>query len=498
MDPLRYALAGVLGAALLAAMVGTHSWPLVGDAALMHYVVFLLKGGAIPYAQVVDINLPGTYLFEAIGMACFGTGAWGLRLYDWALLTCLTLACVGVSRRKQWFAGVFAGLLFALIHLKDGIEQQGQRDLLLAVLLLVGLGALRLLLNETPHPIAASFVFGLSFGISFTIKPVLLPATVLLFALGLLKTRALRSFLALLTVTCGLLLPALLTALWLYREGALRSFLFLSRSLLPLHAALGRRPLAPLAFHSLSPLGPLLLCCLALLLLSRTSLLEHKLLLVAGLLGGELAFLLQGKGYPYQRYPFLVVLLLTIGLVLDRALDTPQLPGAAAALLLCWAAGLGVRFAFVASAYDPRTPTVTALSRRLAPYGSADQLSGKVQCLDTFGGCLNTLYDLGIKQSTGFLYDCYLFTNPGKERSIYRQQFWSAFQHAKPELVVISSQNCFTDQHDGYNRLATWPALANELRQHYRLVDQWEPTAPIAWFSHKQVPFGFKLLQRMQ
>ena len=61
---------------LVAALASLH-WPLVGDAALMHYIVFLHRQGLTPYKDIVDINLPGTYAFESLAMRCFGSGALG-------------------------------------------------------------------------------------------------------------------------------------------------------------------------------------------------------------------------------------------------------------------------------------------------------------------------------------------------------------------------------------------------------------------------------------
>ena len=39
-------------------------WPLVGDASLMHYVVFLMDHGASPYRDIAEMNMPGSYLAE--------------------------------------------------------------------------------------------------------------------------------------------------------------------------------------------------------------------------------------------------------------------------------------------------------------------------------------------------------------------------------------------------------------------------------------------------
>ena len=53
-------------------VIGTWHWPLVGDAALMHYVVFLMDHGMAPYRDIVDPNLPTTFLIQGVVIHLFG------------------------------------------------------------------------------------------------------------------------------------------------------------------------------------------------------------------------------------------------------------------------------------------------------------------------------------------------------------------------------------------------------------------------------------------
>lgn len=491
---LRWGVLCGLALALLAAMVATRNWPLVGDAALMHYVVFLLRAGAVPYRDVVDINLPGTYLFEHLAMALFGGGAWGLRLYDWSLLLGIGIGCVLLVGRRRRFAGLLASLLFALAHLQDGVQQQGQRDLLLAALLVAALplaGAFAY--RSTRYPHAAALGLGVLFGTSLTIKPVLLPLLLLLLV-WIMYRRHVRTPTVLLCVGAGLLLPPALGAVWLQRRGGLHAIFVLSHTLFPLHASLGHRSLGFLLTHSVSPMGILVLLCLPLAwhAFDRSAKAWGAALLLAALL----AYAVQGKGFPYQRYPFLILLLLGISLAIERGLRArrPALR-ALAAVAACWALGQGVHSAVRSAGYQRATPTITALTAALQSLGPPEQLSGSVQCLDTFSGCINTLYTLRIRQSTGYLYDCYLFTGPSPARDMYREQFWRAYQKARPRVVVVTGQNCFQPG-EGYARLNTWPRLASDLQLHYKVAQQWSPTAPVRWFSRPELPFGFRVLVR--
>ena len=76
---LRWTVAAVLVLSVLVGAVGTRRWPLVGDAPLMHYVVFLMDHGKVPYRQIVDINMPGTYALEWAAIHGLGPGAAGWR-----------------------------------------------------------------------------------------------------------------------------------------------------------------------------------------------------------------------------------------------------------------------------------------------------------------------------------------------------------------------------------------------------------------------------------
>src|SRR6266568_9521603 len=105
----------------------TWHWPLVGDAALMHYNVFLLDHGMAPYRQIIDPNMPGTYLVEGAIMHAFGGSALTWRMFDLFLLACAGVAMIVITLPYDWFAGVFAATLFALIHGRDGLIQLGQR-----------------------------------------------------------------------------------------------------------------------------------------------------------------------------------------------------------------------------------------------------------------------------------------------------------------------------------------------------------------------------------
>jgi hypothetical protein len=479
---------------VVSAAVASRHWPLVGDASLMHYVIFLRQQGLLPYKDIVEINLPGTYFAEALAMRCFGTGTQGWRIYDFFLLLSILGAALVFAGKRRVFAGFFAGAMFSLIHLQDGIAQGGQRDLLMAALLLWAYVALFRAQNASDGAPMA-LLYGVLIGCTVMIKPVLLPlGLVLLLAAGwVAHRRGLRAWRLLGAGTIGIALPCITALLWLKGLGVLQSFFLIFRDLLPLHAELGRQPLSFLFFHCFSPIALIAGLWIALQLLKRQRFSVEKSELLMGTLGTLLVYIAQGKGYPYQRYPFLAVLLVIIGLDLDHDLSEKG-PRRVLAGITCFLSCfvLAPRYAWLASSFTPDTPFQTALTGSLLQLGSPEQLSGRVQCLDTFGGCINSLYDLKVRQSTGFLYDCYLFTPESAERQQYRHAFWKAYQSTQPWILIETSQFCFGDSL-GFRKLEKWPLFAMDIENRYILRSEWKSPALEHWWSRREEPAEFRI-----
>ena len=96
----------IVAACLVFFVIWTWHWPLVGDAVLVDYAVFLLEHGMAPYRQIVDVQMPGTYLVDWLVLHVFGTGAIGLRLFDFTLLATVICAMQVIAWRPK---GKFAG-----------------------------------------------------------------------------------------------------------------------------------------------------------------------------------------------------------------------------------------------------------------------------------------------------------------------------------------------------------------------------------------------------
>ena len=464
----RWVVGGVLLGCVAAAVWGARGWPLVGDAALIHYVVFAMRHGVAPYRGVVDVNLPGTYFFEWLGVRVFGGGAGGWRAYDLALLVGFGAGCVVVARRLGgWFGGVLAGGMMALVHLQDGVFQVGQRDLLMAVLLVWAYAGLFA---------GEMFWFGVAMGAAATVKPVLLPLAVVL--LGMQWRRG-RVWLG----VVGMALPGVAMVLWLAAWGSVGPFWGVVTGVLRVHAGMGKQGLGFLLGHGLAPVWGVVAVWAVVAWRGEWDWMRVRLAVGVG--GAFFAYAVQGKGYPYQRYPLLAVMLLLVGVDFDRALwgrgwvRWVGLVGCVVCL------GLGLRFAWVARGFSGDAPFQVALAERLRGEQS-------VQCMDTFGGCVGVLHGLGTLQATGYLYDCYLFGPESDERARYREGFWRAFEVARPRVVVVTDQFCFGGT-DGFGKVARWPEMAGVLAGEYRLAEEWRAGGTQHWWSRRDVPTGFRV-----
>jgi len=474
-----------------AAVYCSRHWPLAGDAALMHYVVFLMRHGFIPYKDIADVNLPGSYLADTFAMHVF-EGALGWRIYDLLVTILLTTAAVFITRKKEIFAGIFAGLFFLLMHLQDGIAQAGQRDLVVAALLIWAYALLFRAQNRPFYGLPA-FVFGFFLGVSGLIKPFFLPLGAVLLLLSAQRARkcGVHPVWHLGLGFLGLSLPPAGATIWLCRHGALSAFVHTLRGLIPLHASLGHRPIAYLLTHCVAPILPLCLLWIVVWILLRKPFDLERAELLLGAIVALLAYVAQGKGYPYHRYPLMALLLLMMGIDFSAGLERKGWVRCFSVVALAAACFFyAPRAAWLVHSFDPAMPFEQNLAHDLRRYGN---LSENVQCLDTFGGCINTLYNLRAVQSTGFLYDCYLYV-PGEAAEEYRRAFWTAYQKARPEIVVLTSQYCFS--RDSFQKIDAWPQLRNDLSDSYQVVTEWHATQPQHWWSRREFPSQYRIYLR--
>lgn len=496
----RWTAVGLLAACLAALLFTTLHWPLLGDASLMHYVAFLMSQGKVPYRDIADMNMPGALMVDFLVIHTFGPGSLAWRLFDFALMGAAILALIEVARPCDWVAGLLAGVLLGAIHASDGIFDAGQRDFVIAVLILIGYAALfRALRRDAPRWM---LLFGLVMGAAATIKPTfLLLGPALLAALWWTRHRSQRGSTAFLTFgLTGFLLPLAGTAALLVWLHALHAFLADTRGIMLYHAALARRPIGFLLLHSVAPVLPLVVLGIALVLSDRVRWMTFEgAALGIGLLVGLFSYVAQAKGYPYQRHPLLALVLLIVGIALLRAIrGTPLVRVLGYAGLAFGILYLAPRSVWMASHYDWRNTGILELLGQDLDQLGGPALSGRVQCIDTTGGCYNALYRRRLVQSTGFFYDEFLF-NEDRNGVVAanRRAFWGAIQ-AHPPYLFIVVDGLFPSGNSGFAKLARWPAFAKDLQENYTLYAERRSPHATYWWSRRDPAKAYRLYVRKE
>lgn len=476
----------------------SRHWPLVGDASLIHYICFLMDHGMAPYRDLGDMNMPGAYIVEWIVMHTFGGGELAWRIFDFTLMAAAAAAIFAITIPYDWFAGCFAASLFILVHGRDGIGQAGQRDLTMAVCLLISTA---FLFHGVRKSKSWPFVlFGIFAGIAATIKPTILPfgAVLLLLALATLRRRSGAVRWHAWAGSLTLLIGPIVALVFLWRKHAVEAFYNGLFGIVPYYASLGHKSLGFLLLHGISPLLPVVLIWLFILVLARPRFSWERTALLCGVGFGLISYVVQARGYPYYRYPLLVFLLPLMAIDFTSALRTAlslqnKVTFAVAALgLVTGALIIAPTSIFLIHRYETHADFITSLESNLNSLGGLE-LSGEIQCIDSISGCGTTLYRMRLMQSTGVLSDFLLFgpsTTPVVQAT--RASFSQAIAKNPPKVIVIISW-LHIDGPGNYEKLSKWPEFAEYLSSHYSLRTEWVPNRPNHWWSRQQWPDGYRI-----
>jgi hypothetical protein len=467
---IRTLAAVFLAAAFVYLIVHTIHWPMMLDAQVMHYVNFLIDHGFAPYRQILDMNMPGAYLMERFAMTFFGRGDLAFRVYDLFLMAAMTAGMIAIAWPYDWLAGLFPGVLFALIHASDGPRGTGQRDEVMAVLMVLGLAALL-------HAVRSSVPLwtalgGFFLGMATMVKPTIAPLGILLLLLAALDLRRshtrVRPFI--LYGLFGAAIPAAIFFGYLLHYQALGAFLFLNRTLTAYYAHLNRmsaiallRECMPRPMRFLVPFG------LALALMNPDRRNWERWAIALSVAFAAISYFAQGKGFYYQRYPLIAFTLLWFSIEFGMALRRTR----TAQVLGALGFAIGILVLVPLFAYRTRTvffsniftETLEADLRAIGPL----RLQHEVQCLDMVDGCMNALYHLNIVQQTGLTGDNLLFPPDPSFFAVqhYRQLFWDGLIAHPPSVFVLSDEQ-FLDE-ASFDKLNRWPPFANYLATHYDL-----------------------------
>src|SRR5262245_57104814 len=101
------------------------------DLPIFLYLSWLIDTqGFVPYRDLFDLNLPGTYAAHAVIGRVFGYTDLGTRIADLSLLAMLSGITLATLRRFSLRSGWFAVLAFGFFYLRQGPAMALERDYL--------------------------------------------------------------------------------------------------------------------------------------------------------------------------------------------------------------------------------------------------------------------------------------------------------------------------------------------------------------------------------
>ena len=234
-------LLAVLAASFAGMLVASLHWKMQHDSPIMIYIAYLIdRLGRVPYVDIFDMNLPGTYAVHVLLGRVFGYGDLGFRLADLTWLLAIQGITFASLRSFSRRVALGTALLFGLAYLGFGPRRSLQREFLL---LLPLAGALWAAARPAPFALRGrAILVGLFCGAASTIKPhaALGLPVFLWFAYRAEGERADSRGQALLGAAAGFLMPVCAVLAYLWAAGALAPFWDAATGYWPLYAEIGQ------------------------------------------------------------------------------------------------------------------------------------------------------------------------------------------------------------------------------------------------------------------
>src|SRR5262249_33765906 len=273
-------------------------WPLGGGAPVLPFLAAQMQNGAVPYRDIIDINMPLIYFIHLAVVAIGGLGDVAWRAFDLAataLVSGLILVLVWPAGRA---AAIQAALIVLLIHLLLGPYSSAQRDYLISIpalaVALVSAGA-----AENPQ---RRWIYLSLAGVFAMTAAALKPSGVLLLALPAITMAGMRwhqaAWIAIGAAGTALVLLGLLTA-----SGASGAFMVTMQSLMLAYASLGARTISEIFRDTAVWLAPAAGLALAAALKISAPKPPRVRAMIGLTLFGLIHLLAQRKGWFYHVYP---------------------------------------------------------------------------------------------------------------------------------------------------------------------------------------------------
>jgi len=214
-----------------------------GDSEYLHYMAYLInEHGFIPYKDLFEINMPGTYLFHIIIGKLFGYSEFALRMLNTIWLLILFVVTWFIMKPFGIIPALASSLLFGLIFLGFGPSMALERDAI--AILPIALAVLIAIKSQQKYLNLTYFVIGVLFAFTALIKPFLAIGFPIIIAfmctnsdsyLRTLKNHIKPCIYRGFFILIGFMITLSIPFLWLWYIGALNSFLEMYISYVPLY-----------------------------------------------------------------------------------------------------------------------------------------------------------------------------------------------------------------------------------------------------------------------
>lgn len=449
----------LLAAFLIVQAAYSLRWTPTHDAAPLLYEVFLMQGGAMPYRDIFDFQMPGAYaVYYLLGIVS-NFGPLRLRILDLSLLVTLITITYFAIQRYGKLPAIAAGVLFGLKYLQGGPSLALQREYLLLIFIAI---ALLIGMRRDSLTLKHRLTLGLLFSLSAVIKPHaalgLLPF--LLFDMADLRQRpgvSLQSLIkeSLLPMGLGFLIPISLTALWLLFTNSLSPFLDIAANYWGLYSQInGRMEVTSgidrwlFILAQLPHFGGYVLWLIPAGLGVYLNRNRQTYLLAALALCYAIYPALSGQFFPYHYIPFIYFIILLASLTLPTflsPLSTSHFPRPSflfplSSFLLLVTILLTIRpsVAFLRQIEGKPVSTSTNRAEDIARFLERNLEPGDtVQPLDWTGGSLLAMLQIRAPLATSYVFDFYFYHHVSDPyiQSI-RADFMTQLQEANPRFII--------------------------------------------------------------
>jgi hypothetical protein len=444
----------LLAAYLVVQATYSTRWPIAHDEAPLLYEAFLMRSdGLIPYRDLFDFQMPGSFISYFLIGSLGGFNAFRLRILDLLILSTILIITFIAMRRFGKAPAFAAAILFGLKYLQGGPSMSLQREYLL--LIFFALAVYISMLGEMTlwHRVT----LGILFGLSALIKPHaaigLVP--ILLFDISDMVER-LRLTLptsspwgnaamtCILTVAAGFLVPVLSILAWLGLTGALSPFLSIVVNYWPLYSQVnGQMEITSGAAR------------ISLLLTQTLQLGGHALWLIPAAFGVYLnqnkkIYLLaslalcyaiypafSGQFFPYHYIPFAYFIILLASLSIST-FDFQFSTFSFIILLSVALFTLSPSQTFIRQLQGRTISTSTDRAIQISRFLEKNlQYGDTVQPLDWTGGTLLAMLETRAHIATPYIFDFYFYhhvSNPYIQS--LRADFLTDLQNARPRFIV--------------------------------------------------------------